>query len=84
MLTLLTRRAALLLMLGWFGLSSCSHYSQSARQQRAYERYVKKNSGIRYKQQRKFKAVRVPASPPSSPDRISAVTDDSPQAMPSQ
>ena len=85
MLELLSRRTAILATLGCLLLSSCSHYSQSARQQRAYERYVKKNSGIRYKQQRKFKAARVPSPPPSSPDRVTAgLSDDSPQSLPSE
>jgi hypothetical protein len=85
MLELLTKRAVLILVLNCLLIPSCAHYSKSARQQRAYEHYVQKNSGIHYKEQRQHKTVRIPqARPPSSDQVNTGVTDDSSQGVPSQ
>jgi hypothetical protein len=64
-------------------LPSCSYYSKSASDQRAYDRYVKKNSGIQYKERRKIKTARarMPVMPPPSPNRVTADASDGPQSV---
>jgi hypothetical protein len=80
MLEQIAKKAALLLV-GCLLLSSCSHFSKSARQQRAYERYVRKTSGIHMKHQAKLKGVRMPPTPVASQPQVTTEVSDSPQSM---
>ena len=48
-------------------VSACSHYSQAEKQQRSYEKYVRKSISTREKQQKRF-AKSHPA-PPAIPER---------------
>ena len=50
-------------------LPSCSMFTQSARQQRAYERYVRKSSLARVKQQKRIRPKKtiIPVTEPSEP-----------------
>ena len=54
MLEPLLRRGAALLLLGSLALTSCSSFSQASRHQRAYQKYVTKTAGTRYKQKMKL------------------------------
>jgi hypothetical protein len=67
-------------------LSACARFSQSARRQRAYERYVQKSMGARARQQAKFTRSRAPKMPITAQTDPGAVTqtttDDGPQAVP--
>jgi hypothetical protein len=59
--------------------SSCSHFTQSGRQQLAYAHYVRKMSHNKVKQQTKFKKVKVPPSQTPSDPNVS--TESGPQAV---
>jgi len=67
-------------------LPACSHFSKSARQQRAYEKYVHKSMRARSKQ--KAKIAKHQAEIPyneSGPVRTEMTTmDQGPQAVPSE
>ena len=67
-------------------LPACSHFSKSARQQRAYEKYVHKSMKMRSKQ--KAKIAKHQAEIPyneSGPVRTEMTTvDEGPQAVPSE
>jgi hypothetical protein len=80
MLEQIARRAALIL-LACFLLPSCSHFTQSGRQQLAYAKYVRKQSGIRKRQQVKFKTPRMPKAPELSPDHVATGVSESPQSV---
>lgn len=85
MLEQLTKRITLILLAALL-LPSCANFSKTARDQRAYDRYVKKSAGIQYKQRRKMKtqtAPRVPSAPAPSPERVTAEASDGPQSFPS-
>jgi hypothetical protein len=58
--------------------SSCSIFTQSGRQQRAYERYVRKSSLARVQQQKRLRPIKtsVPVIEPSEPTESSG-----PEAM---
>jgi hypothetical protein len=78
-----TKRIALSLVIG-LAFSSCGYFSKTAQDQRAYDRYVRRNSGIHYKEQLKMakiksKPQRIEAPPPSDP-RVTAEAADGPQA----
>ena len=73
-------KCAALLLLICLLLPSCSHFSQSGRQQAAYARYVRKQSHNRVRQQTKFKKTKAPAMVPSDPE-ISAKANDGPQSV---
>ncbi len=69
--------AALLLV---FGVSSCSSFSKTSRDQRAYEKYLRKTSASRTKQRNtlKSKTTEMPKMPPAtSPE--SSTTASSPE-----
>ncbi len=76
----LTLRRMFLLLLAVLLLPSCSHFSQSARQQRAYAKYVRQQSHNRVRQQTKFKKTKVP-SPQASQPAISSGATDGPQSV---
>lgn len=80
MLDQIVRRAALVLA-ALFLLPSCSHFSQSGRQQLAYAKYVKKMSHNRVRQQTKFKKTKMPRAPLPSAPREMTSTSDSPQSV---
>jgi outer membrane biogenesis lipoprotein LolB len=75
-----TIRRAAVLLLACVLLPSCSHFTQSGRQQAAYAKYVKKQSHNRVRQQTKFKKTKVPAMAPSDPN-VSAHANEGPQAV---
>ncbi len=65
-----------------FGSTSCS-FSKEGRQQRAYQKYIRKSSASRQKQRSKFRTGKpqMPVSPmPSEPMQSTA---SGPEAMPS-
>jgi len=62
-------------------LSGCGYMTQSGRQQMAYQRYVKKYSGRKMKQQKKLKSPKMPATPGPSDNQISTEVGGSPQSV---
>ena len=59
---------SLILFLAIAATPGCSHFSSSARQQRAYAKYVRKSATVRQKQQKHFvqeKSKIPPATAPS-------------------
>ncbi len=64
-------------------LSGCSSFSKQARQQRAYEKYIRKSSVARARQQSHFRSS-VPhlPQPPEVSEPLES-SETSPQAMPS-
>jgi hypothetical protein len=80
MLEQIAKRAALIL-LACFLLPSCSHFTHSGRQQLAYAKYVRKQSGIRQRQQVKFKTPSMPKPQEPSPDHTTTGIGDSPQSV---
>ena len=82
MLEKMTKRVALILLSALL-LPSCSYYSKTASDQRAYDRYVKKNSGIHLKERQKVKVARarMPVMPPPSPQQTTAEASDGPQSV---
>jgi PBP1b-binding outer membrane lipoprotein LpoB len=75
-----TMKRAALVLLCCFLLPSCSHFTQSGRQQAAYAKYIRKQSHNRVQQQAKFKKTKVPTMTASDP-KISAAAGDGPQAV---
>ncbi|MGH8094879.1 MAG: hypothetical protein ACREIF_15640 [Chthoniobacterales bacterium] len=69
-------RALALLLVGTMLLSGCSMLTAQGRRERAYERYVRKSSLGRVKQQRRLSLVRlkIPRLPPSHPVANAEVT----------
>jgi hypothetical protein len=64
-----------------FALSGgCAHFTKSGRQQLAYQKYNRKQSGMRARQQAKMKTPRVPRMPVSEPKETTSVSD-SPQSV---
>jgi len=75
----------LILFLAVSATPSCSHFSSSARQQRAYAKYVRKSAIVHEKRQKQFrqdKAKIPPATAPSEP-QVTMETSEGPQAVPS-
>jgi hypothetical protein len=72
-------RAIALLLVGATLLSGCSMLTASGRQQRAYERYVRKSSLGRVKQQKRMSAKkpRVPVIPVMQPTEPTVATEAS-------
>ena len=75
---------SLLLALAW-AVSGCSSFSKTARQQRAYEKYVQKSSVARMKQRSLFRNSQ-PSMPtmPMPTEPVESAEASSPQAMPSE
>ena len=67
-----------------FGLSGCSMLTKSGRQERAYSKYVRKQSGARVKQQSRFrtKQPKMPTQP--GPSEPTETTETGPESMPSE
>ena len=66
-----------------FTLTGCSSFSKSGRQQRAYEKYVRKSSATRAKQQSRFRSDK-PRMPTQemTPSEAVETTEAGPQAVP--
>ena len=62
-------------------LSGCGYMTQSGRQQMAYQRYVKKFSGKRMKQQKKIKPPKMPRTPDPSDYKTNTELGGSPQSV---
>jgi hypothetical protein len=62
-------------------LSGCAYMSKSGRQQMAYQRYVKKFSGKRMKQQKKIKPPKMPPTPGPSDYKTNTDVGGSPQSV---
>ena len=74
---------ALVLLLGG-AMTGCSSFSKSGRQQRAYEKYIRKSSVAREKQRSRFRSdmPQMPSQPmPSEPMES---TSSGPEAAPSE
>lgn len=71
----------LLFALATAPLSGCAYMTKNGRQQMAYQRYVKKQSGKRMKMQKKIKPVRMPLTPGPSEHKINTEVTDSPQSV---
>ncbi|MDQ2825201.1 MAG: hypothetical protein M3R29_07120 [Verrucomicrobiota bacterium] len=54
-------KATVAVLIACLLLPGCVHFSSSARKQAAYQKYVRKQMGKRYKQQAKFKSPKLPA-----------------------
>jgi uncharacterized lipoprotein len=81
----LTKSVVIALMLSLvFGLSGCSMLTKSGRQERAYSKYVRKQSGARVKQQARFrtKQPKMPKQP--EPSEPTETTETGPESMPSE
>ncbi len=71
----------LLLLAALLPLSSCSHFSQSNRQQRAYAKYVRNSSVTRARQQVKYRKSKAVVPPAGQPSERSISAESGPQAM---
>jgi len=76
-------KSVALLLLFAFALSGCSSFSKTGRQQRAYEKYVRKSSITRVKQQSRFRSGK-PQMPsqPMEPSGPVETMETGPQAIP--
>src|SRR5438128_12638998 len=73
------KRIALVLV-GCLLIPGCAHFTKSGRQQLAYEKYVRKQSGNRARQRVKTKKLRIPVLQPSQP-KVNTSVNNSPQSM---
>ena len=74
-----------LLLVGSLLVSGCSSFTKQGRQQRRYEKYVRKSSMGRVKQQSRFRTEKsqMPSQPmPSEPMESSETSESAPQSMP--
>jgi hypothetical protein len=71
-------RAMALLLIAAMLLSSCSMFSASSRRERAYERYVRKSSLARAKQEKRFRPT-MTSMPPAQPSE--PVESSGPEAV---
>ena len=76
-----TLRLFLLSAIAVAPLSGCAYATKSGRQQMAYQRYVKKFSGKKMKQQKKIKAPRMPRLPGPSDYHTNTEVNESPQSV---
>ncbi|MFN2507231.1 MAG: hypothetical protein ABR589_00475 [Chthoniobacterales bacterium] len=65
-----------------FALTGCSMFSKEGRQQRRYEKYVRKSSVARQKQRSILKGSKTEMPPQPMPSEPMESTEVSPQAMP--
>jgi len=79
-----TKSICLILFLAIGAMPGCSHFSSSARQQRAYAKYVRKSGVVREKRQKQFRQekAKIPPTAPSEP-QITAEVSEAPQTAPS-
>jgi hypothetical protein len=80
MLERMPRWLTIVVMAGFAFSGGCAHFTKSGRQQLAYQKYVRKQSGMRARQQVKMKTPRVPRMPASEPKETTTVSD-SPQSV---
>jgi hypothetical protein len=75
----------LILFLAIGATPGCSHFSSSARQQRAYAKYVRKSAIVREKRQKQFRQekAKIPPAPAPSEPQVTMETSEAPQAVPS-
>jgi hypothetical protein len=73
----------LILFLAIGATPGCSHFSSSARQQRAYAKYVRKYATGREKQQKKFLKEKSKIPPATAPSdwQVTAEASEAPQAV---
>jgi hypothetical protein len=74
---------SLILFLAIGAMPGCSHFSSSARDQRAYAKYVRKSATVREKQQKHFlqEKSEIPPEPAPSDWQVTAETVEAPQAV---
>ena len=75
-----TFRWLTILLIACFAFPGCAHFTKSGRQQLAYQKYVRKQSGMRAQRQAKMRKLRVPPALLSEPKTTTGV-GDSPQAV---
>lgn len=64
-------------------LPACSRFSDSARRQRSYEKYVRKSMVIRTRQQSRFSRSRAPQMPLTEAAPVTeTTTQENPQSIP--
>jgi hypothetical protein len=76
-----TLRRVTLVLVGCLALTGCAHFTKSGRQQLAYQKYVRKQSGKRARQQVKMKTLRVPSVLRPSEPKVTTEVNNSPQAV---
>ena len=62
-------------------LSGCAYMSKNGRQQMAYQRYIRKQSGRKIKIQKKIKAPKMPRTPDLSPNKVNTEVIETPQSV---
>lgn len=65
-------------------LGGCSSFSKSGRQQRAYQKYVRKSSVARAKQSKRLRPTKSDMPPQPMPSEPVESTGTSPEAMPAE
>jgi hypothetical protein len=76
-----TLKPVTLVLIGCLALSGCAHFTKSGRQQLAYKKYVRKQSGMRARQQAKLKTPRVPSALQPSEPKITTEVSGSPLSV---
>jgi hypothetical protein len=75
---------SLILFLAIAAMPGCSHFSRSARDERAYAKFVRKSANAREKQQKKFLGEKTKVPPVTlSGWQVNVETSAGPQAVPS-
>lgn len=69
-----------ILLIACFAFPGCAHFTKSGRQQLAYQKYVRKQSGMRAHRQAKMRKLRVPPALLSEP-KTTTGPGDSPQSV---
>ena len=67
-----------------FVLPGCSSFTKSGREQRAYEKYVRKSSGARQKQRAKFRSDKPKMPTQTTPSEPIESNETAPQSVPSE
>lgn len=81
------KKSLVLLLAGALACTSCSTFSKTARQQRAYEKYVRRSSVARQKRQMFFRSDKptMPNTPmPAEPSEPVQNVETGPQAVPTE
>jgi hypothetical protein len=76
-----TLRRVTLVLIGCLALTGCAHFTKSGRQQLAYQKYIRKQSGMRARQQVKMKRPRLPSAWRPSEPKVTTEVNDSPQSV---
>lgn len=63
-------------------LSGCSSFSKSSREQRAYQKYVRKSMGARAKQRSRLRPSKSEMPPPQEESAPVETTETAPESMP--